>query len=616
MFRSQSMCKVEIVVPERDIIAVTEALAKTNTLHIGGLPDSVSEVDFSQSGEWQKDERHCAALEQRLRNLMTALDVVEGAVPDEPLHWINLDLAERDIESMEHEASDPVQRLHMAHDKLTELESVREQLTPLIKLDIDLQNFRDAQYIFSMFGFMPMNNVVRLRTSLEQTPSMLAVFGEKGQLASVGLFGLMRDTDVLRRAARSAYLNPINVPEEYRGTPLQIVNALDASIQRTREQIAAYQSELHVLQEVRIRRMQHLLWRLRVSHHIIKTITGFRKFKFTYLISGWVPEPEVDTVKRSVAASSNHGVVNVSTLRLEDRPQVPFFFHNPPLIHQFEQLVTTYSYPAYNELDPTPLLAFTFPLIFGVMFGDVGHGLLLLLLGLLLISKRIKSLAGLAQVGGIVITCGATSMLFGALYGIITLSLGMVFNIVGCLQRQELGRALFSKAGLAGLLFYWSLVGFGVKLISPKIVISNDLLIPLSVISALGITFAGVLESLVAGYSVNRSDLGMTLMEGFFELFESVISLLSNTLSYVRMGAFAVAHGALSLVVFILAEIVSPGHGLGYWVVVALGNIFIIGFEGMIVAIQTLRLEYYELFSKFFTGGGVRYSPLGILPAD
>jgi V/A-type H+-transporting ATPase subunit I len=97
-------------------------------------------------------------------------------------------------------------------------------------------------------------------------------------------------------------------------------------------------------------------------------------------------------------------------------------------------------------------------------------------------------------------------------------------------------------------------------------------------------------------------------------LFETLISFLSNSLSYVRIGAFAVAHGGLSAVILILAEMASSGHGIGYWVVLALGNLFIIGFEGMIVAIQTLRLEYYEFFSKFFQGGGTRYTPLTATP--
>jgi len=76
------------------------------------------------------------------------------------------------------------------------------------------------------------------------------------------------------------------------------------------------------------------------------------------------------------------------------------------------------------------------------------------------------------------------------------------------------------------------------------------------------------------------------------------------------VGAFAVAHVGLSAVIFILAGLVSPAHGIGYWIVVIGGNIFIIGFEGLIVGIQAMRLSYYEFFSKFFSGGGTRYEPL------
>ena len=137
----------------------------------------------------------------------------------------------------------------------------------------------------------------------------------------------------------------------------------------------------------------------------------------------------------------------------------------------------------------------------------------------------------------------------------------------------------------------------------------------LAIMSGLAVTFAEVLEHLVEGRRpLIEGSFGTYLMQALFELFETVIGLLSNTLSYVRMGAFAVAHGALSLVIFIMAEIISPAHGLGYWIVVALGNLFVVGFEGMIVGIQTLRLEYYEFFSKFFAGGGMRHHPLMLVP--
>ena len=112
--------------------------------------------------------------------------------------------------------------------------------------------------------------------------------------------------------------------------------------------------------------------------------------------------------------------------------------------------------------------------------------------------------------------------------------------------------------------------------------------------------------------------IGTYMIQAVVELFEVVISMLSNTLSYVRVGAFAVAHGGLSAAIFILARLAGGGEdgGIGYWITVVLGNIFIIGFEGLIVGIQTMRLSYYEFFSKFFTGGGMRFEPLALNPAS
>jgi len=279
------------------------------------------------------------------------------------------------------------------------------------------------------------------------------------------------------------------------------------------------------------------------------------------------------------------------------------------------------------------------------MFGDVGHGLVLALLGSLLASRKVHALRGFSGMGAVVITCGAMATLFGFLYGSVfgfeevlkplwirpiedimdilmatiaigvgLLSLGMVCNIVNAALARRWGRMLFDHNGLAGLAFYWSLIGLAAGAFMGDLPISPILPVALAAVSGLAVTFAEVLEHLVEGHRPLVEDGFSTyLMVALFELFETVIGLLSNTLSYVRMGAFAVAHGALSMVVFIMAEIVSPAHGVGYWVVVALGNLFVIGFEGMIVGIQTLRLEYYEFFSKFFSGGGVRYRPLTLI---
>jgi V/A-type H+-transporting ATPase subunit I len=141
------------------------------------------------------------------------------------------------------------------------------------------------------------------------------------------------------------------------------------------------------------------------------------------------------------------------------------------------------------------------------------------------------------------------------------------------------------------------------------------LLLTMIVLGAIGVMFAEVFERKMEGHHpLIEGGMGTFIIQIFFELFETFISFLSNTLSYVRVGAFAVAHGGLSAVIFVLAEMVSPGKGIGYWIVIVIGNLFIVGFEGLIVGIQTMRLEYYEFFSKFFKGGGLRYEPLKLRP--
>jgi V/A-type H+-transporting ATPase subunit I len=113
-------------------------------------------------------------------------------------------------------------------------------------------------------------------------------------------------------------------------------------------------------------------------------------------------------------------------------------------------------------------------------------------------------------------------------------------------------------------------------------------------------------------YPLIEGGVGIFAIQSGAELLEKFISMFSNTLSYVRVGAFAIAHGGFCLAIFIVARLAGGGHdgGIGYWAVVILGNLGLAFIEGFIVYIQTMRLHYYEFFSKFFSGGGAIYEPL------
>jgi V/A-type H+/Na+-transporting ATPase subunit I len=647
MFKPQAMDKVELIIPEREVVRTTEALAASGLFHhIPATQTNIIGRPARGGDVWQTWSKDLAGLERRILFVMEELKIDVGAPPTVSPHIIEPSVAERDIERLEHEAETPVHELEAAQRRLTQLQKYVSQLTPIAELDVDLGTLRDMHYMFVLLGAMPLANIERLESSLEHIPFVLVTLRREGHLATVMLFGLQQDAPVLSRAARSAYLNPLATPEDYRGTPAQAITALQAGIERTRQHIAEYEREIAHLHEVRIRHLRHLLWRVRASHTLARTIANYDRIQHAYLATGWIPAAERPRLEEDIARVSEAVVIETLEPLQEDIGHIPAALKNPSFFSGFQGLVTTYGHPNYDELDPTPIMAFTFPLVFGLMFGDVGHGLLLLLAGLLLASGRIKALRSAAGFGSVLALCGAAAMVFGVLYGSIfgfedvfaavwfrpleritdillfaviigalLISGGMLYNIINAALRRRWGHLFFNHNGVAGLVFYWSLLGMAAHAFGAPNPIPGNMWAVLAVSSGIGLTFGEFFENLVeARRPLVEENVGTYIIMALFELFETLISLFSNTLSYVRMGAFAVAHGALSMVVLIIAEAVGAPSGAGYWIVVVLGSLFVVGFEGLIVGIQTLRLEYYEFFSKFFSGDGTPYQPLSLIP--
>lgn len=292
-----------------------------------------------------------------------------------------------------------------------------------------------------------------------------------------------------------------------------------------------------------------------------------------------------------------------------------------------------YGLPCYGELDPTAFMAITYVLLFGIMFGDLGQGFCVLLLGLILAWKK-------WNLGRILIECGISSMIFGVVYGsifgfedilpgfhtlenrsninftilasigigMILISIAMFLNIYNGIKQRNLEKILFHYNGLAGFIFYWgiifavlSLFGFGISSISPVYIFF---------VVAVPLVFIYLKEPL--GKLVARKkdwkpkNLSGYLIENLFELFEVVLSYVTNTVSFMRVGAFALNHAGMMLAIFILSRMFGESQNM---LVIVLGNLFVMGMEGLIVGIQVLRLEFYEMFSRFFSGEGRAFQP-------
>ena len=204
-------------------------------------------------------------------------------------------------------------------------------------------------------------------------------------------------------------------------------------------------------------------------------------------------------------------------------------------------------------------------------------------------------------------------LLFTMGIGFIINSVGLVINIINNFSLGRIGKAIFSKTGICGTIFFWYVVFIAIKVFFLKspIFIYDWIILG---ICLLGIFFSEPLTRLVEGHHpVLENGLVATIVEGVVELLEVVSSYLSNSVSFLRVGAFALAHAVLGYIIFTMTSLIQSNGGIGGTAgsiaVSIFGNLLVIVLEGMIVAIQVVRLQYYEFFSKFFTETGKEFEP-------
>ncbi len=396
-------------------------------------------------------------------------------------------------------------------------------------------------------------------------------------------------------------------------------------------------------------------------------------FDNRFHFSGYVPEDKAKSFTELITSS---GGVTVTVRDADEGTETPVKLKNNILFRPFEMFVKMYGLPAADGIDPTPLVAVTYMLMYGMMFGDVGQGLLIFILGLLLTRFTKISLAP------IMTRIGLSSAAFGVLYGsvfgrediippffhipqiyellgykeapenifqvstvlliaalcvgIILVVISMIVNIAIGIKSKNPEAVFFGPSGVIGLVFYVGLIAglacdmvFGIPLMQPwyiALVIVVPLLLMFfkePIVHALKMKRSGdanaKMDSAIKGKlsalykkhgSKEKKSVGNFIIEGFIELFETCLTYLTNTMSYLRIGGFVLSHAGLMLVFDVVGNM--AGDGIGKIIILVIGNIFVTGFEGLLVGIQVLRLEFYELFSRFFKGGGKAFNPVTI----
>jgi V/A-type H+-transporting ATPase subunit I len=189
------------------------------------------------------------------------------------------------------------------------------------------------------------------------------------------------------------------------------------------------------------------------------------------------------------------------------------------------------------------------------------------------------------------------------------ITLGILINIINSLRDRDYMKVFFDKSGLIGGIVYWTAIGLFTKISMSR---TQGLNVYFIIIS-LGVVLLFIRPLIEAVLKKEKHNIFISLMESTIDVLEVGMSYLANTVSFIRIAAFALAHTGLFIAIFELSRIVnSSGGEILSFLVVILGNILIIFLEGLVVTIQSLRLNYYEFFSKFFMIGKELYKPIKI----
>jgi len=340
-----------------------------------------------------------------------------------------------------------------------------------------------------------------------------------------------------------------------------------------------------------------------LSHHVHALEAGHL---FCW-ITGWTSDASGDRLAQALQGQSARALVHFPTPPPEAQP--PLLLSNPPWARPFELFSRALGMPTSTEADPTPLLAIVMPLMFGYMFGDVGQGLVLAGAGWWY--RRRFPIARLLMVGGV--AAAAFGFLFGSVFGL--------HDRVPALWVHPLGAPLWVLvAPIAGGAV---LLTVGLSLDALASAWRGDLRRWLSTDVALIVVYLGLLATFVApagpwvaasaalyfcvGHAVlaGRVRAAMTAMG---ELVEKTVQILINTLSFARVGAFALAHAGLSSAIVALVH--AADSKVAQAVVLVVGNVVVIVLEAMVVSIQTTRLVLFEFFTRFMQGRGRSFRPL------
>lgn len=652
MFKTAPMKLAELMVLRQDIDRVLEYIGKK------------AEFQLQQdvSGPYNSAEDVQSHVLERLRDCRVYLSVPDAEEyrdattlpsPEDEEAALKIIAAVDDMQKRETENMELYKRVSSAYTEAKAFANLKVSYSELEHLTF--LTFRIGKIDPAVFD--------DLKFTLGERAVVIALGEDKSRILAAsskkGRFAL--DSEL----KRFGFVN-LEISKDFKGVPDGVLEGLEAQVKDAENTAARILEEKRNFAKLRGDELIALLQTFSLKTQVSTVRDKLEATQLVYRISGWIPAEDASRIMRDLD-NLTEGRIAIRLYSPEEVPsiqngreKVPVKYKHNALTKSFERMVFSYGAPLYGTIDPTPLVSFFFTLLFGIMFGDLGQGFVFFCLGLALVSGRFKMLAKWRKFGPIFVAIGCSSMVMGLLtgefftngeflvpftrwltglfgephdkilhlmpsadsidklmmffaftliVGFVINSLGLIINIVNQFSLGRPARAIFSKTGVCGAWFFWYAVAMAVRLLAfgGKIGVVDIVMLA---IPLLGLFFASPITRLIEHEeNVFENGVFSACIEGVVELLEVVSTYISNSVSFLRVGAFALSHAVLSYIVFTMTNLVGGSFSAGGLVVTIFGNCIIIVLEGLIVAIQVIRLQYYEFFSKFFTETGKEFAP-------
>lgn len=666
MARTAEMRLLELMVLKEDISSVLEYIGKSENFQ---FQTKLKESNTNLTGIADSDDNPAAGLNIDSQFYDSLLKAYKELGFEEKVYDIKACSAPKDEDRKK--AADFIAaynqlktRIAEASDEALKVTDAYKEAMAFSNLQISYSELEHLSFLSLRIGRIPEEQFEDLKDRLEGSAVVIRLGNDSSHIlvasSKKGRFAL--DAEL-----KNHNFVELEVPADFKGVPESALKGLAEKKADAEKALANLNEEKANFAETHLAQLEYLLGCFTIAVQIEDVTRRLESTELVYRITGWIPASETDTYMKgldeltesriAIRAYEPYEVPSV----MSGKEQVPVKLKHGKFVKSFERMIFSYGSPVYGAIDPTPFVAVFFTILFGIMFGDFGQGMFFVLFGILMACNVIK-VGAWNKFAPIFMAIGISSSIMGLLtgeffgtetvlepfaewvtglfgkphapilhlmpsadpksiyvmfgvfgvavaIGFVINTCGLLLNIINNLIRKNFAEALFGKNGLAGAVFFWYVIALILRIVLAKHAVAvYDIVIIL--IALFFAAFAEPFERAFEGKKpLFENGFGTYIISSVVEIIEVISGYLSNTVSFVRVGAFALSHAVLNFTILTLTNMVGGPGSVGGIIVLIAGNALIIVLEGMIVAIQVIRLQYYEFFSKFFHETGKEFKP-------